>query len=154
MTGITWKTAGATAQKLGEALEKPLWGAEIDAAVGEALTYLPLLPVREPRADILLDAPRLLREIDASQAPPGEQSKSQSGMPIKEWVYLHNWAAAAGYIESGAGAQGAERERLSHEGRRLADIPEQEKGSVRAALGAGRGMAAATDDSEEAESDA
>jgi hypothetical protein len=133
--GITWKTVEATAQKLGAALEKPLWGAELDVTVGEALTYLPVVPVREPRADVLLDAPRLLRGIGDSREPQA------GGMPAAEQDYLRNWATAAGYIEAGNDDRGAGYERLSHQGRRLAEIPAGERGNVRAALSAGRGIA-------------
>ncbi|HEV3070955.1 MAG TPA: hypothetical protein VGY76_05970 [Solirubrobacteraceae bacterium] len=136
--GIT----GATAQKLGEALEKPLWGAEVDAAAGEALTYLPLAPVCEPRADVLLDAPRLLHEIDPPPRPALRPRRPQRSLPPREQEYLRNWALETGYLESSADAQGTAAVRLTLEGRRLAAIPAGEHGSVRAALGAGRGIAA------------
>jgi hypothetical protein len=71
--GITWTTVGGTAQKLGETLERPLWGAELDAAVSEAITYLPLQPVAEPRPDLLLDTPLYLRAVDVAQSPTAAQ---------------------------------------------------------------------------------
>jgi len=140
--GITWKTVGATAQKLGEALEKPLWGAELDAAAGKALTYLPLVPVTEPRADILLDAPRLLHDTYILPKPSRARSPLRQEMPVGEQTYLCNWAEAAGYIETTVDAQGSEHKQLSQEGERLADIPPRERGTIRAVLGAGRGMTA------------
>jgi hypothetical protein len=143
--GITWKTVGNTAQKLGEALEKPLWGAEVDAAAGEAMTYLPLAPVSEPRAGVLLDAPRLLHEIEPPPRRVLRPRRPRRSLPPRERAYLRSWALEAGYLESGesdADSQGKVGVRLTPEGRRLAAIPAGERGSVRAALGAGRGIAA------------
>ncbi len=137
--GITWKTVGTAMQKLGEALEKPMWEAELDNAVGEALTFLPLAPVREPGPHVLLDAPRVLRETyvptrSAAGARP-RQSISES-----ERRYLLSWARAAGYVEPATDGAGAGGERLSDVGRHLADIPPSECGNVCAILGAGRGL--------------
>lgn len=46
--GITWKGVGSVGEQLALALGKPLWGAGLDAAVGEEGTALPAHPVREP----------------------------------------------------------------------------------------------------------
>lgn len=71
--GITWKGVGSVSEHLAVALGKPLWGAELDAAVGEALTALPVCPVREPAPDVLLRTPQYLR-ASAIAAAAGDLS--------------------------------------------------------------------------------
>lgn len=166
--GITWKTVGTTAERLGEALEKPLWGAELDAAVGEALTYLPLQPVAEPRPDLLLDTPQYLRAVDAAGSP-AEMHRKLAGVGQRrlsrrlsaaatafgstpratptEVDYWLKWAVVARYVTVVSGEQPddphAGRYSLTPEGARIAAIPAGERGTVRAALGAGRTVVAA-----------
>jgi hypothetical protein len=124
--GITWKTVGATAQHLGEAVERPLWNAELDAAVGEALLNLPLDPIEEPHPNVLLDTPLYLRALEIAQTPtaaglagvlaagrgPGgrrlalrdrisarpRQQHWQATSPedVRYWL---TWAVAAGYAQ-------------------------------------------------------
>jgi hypothetical protein len=63
---ITWKGVGSVSEQLAYALGKPLWGAELDAAVGDGLTILPVRPIREPVADLLLRTPQYLRDADGN----------------------------------------------------------------------------------------
>jgi hypothetical protein len=77
--GITWKGVGSVSERLALALGKPLWGAGLDAAVGEGLTALPVRPVREPVSDVLLRTPQYLRAcaIAAAAGPLSPDSVSR-----------------------------------------------------------------------------
>jgi hypothetical protein len=77
--GITWKGVGSVSEQLALALGKPLWGAELDAAVGDELTALPIRPVREPMPDVLLRTPQYLRAcaIAAAAGPLSPDSISR-----------------------------------------------------------------------------
>jgi hypothetical protein len=124
--GISGRTLGAAFQKVGSMLEQPVWGAELDAAVAEALTNLPFAPVREPRPDLLLDTPLYLRAVGSAQPttveelcevaaarpsdPQGNLSfrerwsiRSQRApwrkVSMRETGYWLNWALAAEYVQ-------------------------------------------------------
>jgi hypothetical protein len=49
--GLTWKVVGGAAGKLAAKLEAPLWGAELDGAITDAITLLarPAPPARSLR---------------------------------------------------------------------------------------------------------
>ncbi|HEX4837964.1 MAG TPA: hypothetical protein VFV03_05515 [Solirubrobacteraceae bacterium] len=78
--GITWKGVGSVSEQLALALGKPLWGAGLDAAVGEGLTALPVRPVREPTPDVLLRTPQYLRACAIAAAAGPLSPDSVSGV--------------------------------------------------------------------------
>lgn len=162
--GITWKGVGSVAEKLLRAVGKPLWGAEVDAAVGDAITFLPTVPVAEPDPDLLLRTPQYLRACAIAsrlQWPvtparliaalrewpgPGPDRPSWSDFAMRsgrllrapsddEVSYWLAWAIVAGFLRSTEEPGSYE---LSPEGARLAAIPAKAEGAVRAAITAAR----------------
>ncbi|MHB8659629.1 MAG: hypothetical protein ACYC91_17105 [Solirubrobacteraceae bacterium] len=161
--GITWKGVGSVAEKLLVALGRPLWGAEIDAAVGQALTYLPTEPITEPPNDLLVRTPQYLRAVVAAgktqggdpseaqvlgtlQQKPGPGAKrlgisdyitARSHLwqkpSVTELRYWLTWATSVGYL-----TRVGDGYRLTGEGSRLAQLPPRVRGAVRAALTASR----------------
>jgi hypothetical protein len=155
--GITWKSVSAVLQRAAKALEQPLWGAAMNAAIAEAVTYLP--PAEAFTDRLLGQTPRCLRIVDALAAQgvsdliatlrgrrlaPGKLKLSDA-LTLAWWrlrrcspseaqiQYWLTWAAAAGYITTvGSGYA------LTEEGRRLARIPDHDRDSARAALSAAR----------------
>jgi hypothetical protein len=162
--GITWKSVGSVAEKLLRAVGKPLWGSELDTAVGNAITFLPTVPVLEPAPDLLLRTPQYLRAcatvsklewpvtksrlMDALKRWPGPGADRPSlsdyarrsgrllGAPSDAEVsYWLAWASVAGFLRPTEEAGGYE---LSPEGTRLAALPAKDRGTVRAAITAAR----------------
>ncbi len=161
--GITWKGVGSVAEKLLRAVGEPLWGAELDAAVSDAITFLPTIPIAEPAADLLLRTPQYLRACaivqqtwpvnqtrlsDALRRWPGPSAErlgwtdyvSRSRRPWRapsgeELSYWLAWASTAGFLRSSE-QQG--NYRLGPEGERLTGIPANATGAARAAITAAR----------------
>lgn len=162
--GITWKGVGSVAEKLLRAVGKPLWGAGLDAAVGDAITFLPTTPVAEPSPDLLLRTPQYLRAcasaaelqwpitqprlmaalkqwpVPGHDRPSWSDFKQRSARPFRapseaEVSYWLAWAAVAGYLKSIDPPGSYE---LRPEGQRLAAVPAGANGTVRAAITAAR----------------
>src|SRR5207302_4372833 len=64
--GITWKSASAVLQRAAKTLEQPRWGAAMNAAIAEAVTYLP--PADAFKDRLLKRTPLCLRAVDALAA--------------------------------------------------------------------------------------
>jgi hypothetical protein len=79
--GLTWKTVGGTLGNAAEKLERPLWGAELDAAVARAVTYLPAVGPPPPDIDVLLETPLFLRVLQATG-----QETAGKGATIEEFT--------------------------------------------------------------------
>lgn len=144
--GISWRTVGASARGVATMLETPLWQSELDAAVGRAITFLPAVPVLEPRADVVLSTTSYLRVAEQMAAPPtdtvtrsdlatalGRRRRLWHRSSREDVDYWLAWASAAGYVErSGDGYL------LTDEGQRLARLPRRRPSTVRAELAVGR----------------
>jgi hypothetical protein len=79
--GLTWKGLGGTLGTLVSHLEVPLWGAELDGAVTDAITLLRAPPTKEMlgkrRRPVRDYADRRARPIlGLRQAPPGEAERT------------------------------------------------------------------------------
>ncbi len=164
--GITWKGVGSVTEKLSLALGRPLWGSELDAAVSNAITFLPLEPTAEPAPDVLWRSPQYLRALVAAQPTPGAPvSAAQLSAALRrgpgrakhrlgavDFLTVRPggfWRAPAesevSYWLAWASAAGyltrlanPERYELTAEGSRLAKIPARAPGAVRAAISAAR----------------
>jgi hypothetical protein len=64
--GLSWKGIGGSLVKLSSALERPLWGAEVDAAITDAITLL--------HGNEREYKNRRLRAVEAEPAPVAEQA--------------------------------------------------------------------------------
>lgn len=162
--GITWKGIGSVSEQLVLALGKPLWGSELDTAVGDGLTALPISPVHEPASDVLLQTPQYLRAcaIAAAAGPllPDSVSRVVGRPPLpgarrslglsdflttrasgRSWrgrnrEKIYYWFAWAEAAELiGRDADG--NLSLTPAGTTVARIPPRKRGTVRAALTAG-----------------
>lgn len=155
--GITWKSASAILQRAAKALEQPLWGAALNAAIAEAVTYLP--PGDAFKDRLLKKTPICLRAVEGLERDPlpnliatlrgrrRARGKLAFGdaLEVRWWRvrrcspsedevrYWLTWAAAAGYVTTSDGSYS-----LTEEGRRLARIPRRERDAARAALSASR----------------
>lgn len=152
--GITWKSASATLQRAAKTLEAPLWGAAMNAAIAEAVTYLP--PADAFRGRLLGHTPLCLRAVDGlgenrlpelietlRGSPARGTLTPRDALELRWWNiqgrapsedeihYWLTWAAAAGYLTADGSA-------LTEEGRRLARIPRRDQDAARAALSAAR----------------
>jgi hypothetical protein len=158
--GITWKGTTSTLGRAAARLEQPLWGAELDGAIAEAVTYLPVDVVPGVQKDLLEETPLCLRMLKALKNPTVDelakalggkhprrdraQSSAGDRMLVRYWRLsgrgpslkeAHEWlvwAKAAGYVEED------EKLRLTGEGERLAGIPRGERNAARFALSAAR----------------
>jgi hypothetical protein len=155
--GITWKSASAVLQRASKALEQPLWGAALNAAIAEAVTYLP--PDDADKDRLLKQTPTCLRVVDRVGAGPLADTiatlrgrrrargrvalrdaielswwrvrrRSPSEAQVRYWL---TWARAAGYLTADDDTYS-----LTEEGHRLARIPPREHDATRAALSASR----------------
>lgn len=69
--GLTWKGLGTSLGRLAGRLEQPLWGAELDAAIANAITLLPKNKADlHRRRAIALEIPPEKRENGPSEDPP------------------------------------------------------------------------------------
>ncbi len=159
--GITWKGVGSISEQLALALGKPLWGAELDTAVAEGLTVLPVRPAREPVPDVLLRTPQYLRAcaIAAAAGPlsPDSLSRVVGRRPLpgahrslslgdflstrafgRGWrgpdrAEIHYWFAWAEAADLlKRGGDGTPS--LTPAGETVARIPPRQRGTIRAAL--------------------
>jgi hypothetical protein len=151
-------------EKLLVAVGRPLWGAEIDGAVSDELTYLPTEPVAEPRTDLLLRTPQYLRAVLAAAKTPGQAvSEAQIRETLRRMPGLGRtrlgvtdyftartanfWKAPPDtdlnyWLTWAAAARFLTKDaggyQMAGDGSRLAGLPARAKGAVRAALTAGR----------------
>ncbi len=75
--GISWKGIGTAAGSLAAKLEQPLWQAELDAAIGIALTVLE----RTRRSQWLADRPKQIVAADAPPAGPRASAQQAPTLP-------------------------------------------------------------------------
>jgi hypothetical protein len=149
--GVAGKSAGDTFKRTASWVERPLWGAEVNAAVAEALTYLPPTPRGSDR--LLKETPRCLRKLqETSNGMLPELVKALRRWPLRapsqEAVrYWLVWAAASGYVRPTSDTT----YELTDEGRRLARISPHERGAALAALTASRPSALSEQSAEAAE---
>jgi hypothetical protein len=69
--GLTWKGLGGAAGKLVGHVEQPLWGAQLDAEIADAITLLPAAPPsREPVEATLQTRRDIALAIKRSDLPP------------------------------------------------------------------------------------
>jgi hypothetical protein len=160
--GITWKSASAVLQRAAKTLEQPLWGAAMNAAIAEAVTYLP--PADAFKDRLLKHTPLCLRAVDAlatdglaadrltrliatlrGRRRARGKLKPSDALTLGWWRarrwspseaeirYWLTWAAAAGYVTAHDSGYA-----LTEEGRRLAHIPRRAHDAARAALSAAR----------------
>jgi hypothetical protein len=73
--GLTWKGIGGTVGKIVGKLETPLWGAELDTAITDAIT-LANAPTDTTTSSMLSYADRRARVLD-TEAPPQELHPGQ-----------------------------------------------------------------------------
>jgi hypothetical protein len=155
--GITWKGASAVLQSAAKTLEQPLWGAAVNAAIAEAVTYLP--PADAFKDRLLKHTPLCLRVVDGLAADDlptliatmrGRRRahgklKPSDALTLLWWNvrrcapsdedvrYWLTWAAAAGYLTARDGSYA-----LTEEGTRVAHIARRDQDAARAALSAAR----------------
>lgn len=165
--GFTWKAITDALKKAATRLERPLWGAELDAAVAVAVTYLPAVGPPAPDIQLLDKSPFFLRVLHVT----GEATDGQ-GATREELTSALTATFDRNRREGSAGDKWALRVRrlrgarpdgdaitywlawakaagyvvalddthydLSAEGERLAQIPRGQAGMARAALTAAR----------------
>jgi hypothetical protein len=165
--GFTWKAVATALGKAAEKLERPLWGAELDAAIAVAVTYIPPVGPPAPSIHLLDETPFYLRVLHATgQATAGHGAtipeftsaltarydrNRRKGSLSDKWT-LRAWrlrGAAPGHDDvvywiAWAQAAGyvqtvdATHYDVAPEGERLAQIPRGQEGTTRAALAAAR----------------